>query len=207
MSDGILQSKSTIDFVVDLQRRESNALGFLPRSRYEKHLACDRLVVQTANGQRVGFLAWGLNDGFASIHQVCTTLDARRWRFALMMVIRLVAKLERLRCFNVRLRCAMDLEARYFWQALGFDLVSVVPGGRGRGRLIGLWTLHLDFATLNRLVSLVRSPFSLVLPRAARELEWSNGTVGLLSEPGAGVRRRVLSAIVPRVVKAPGRFS
>jgi len=39
-------------------------------------------------------------------------------------------------CSSIQLRCAEDLPAVQFWQSLGFEIFSCVPGGKKRNRVI-----------------------------------------------------------------------
>ncbi len=44
---------------------------------------------------------------------------------------------------RIRLKCAADLEGNLFWQSMGLQCVSVVDGGKRRGRKINIWHHYL----------------------------------------------------------------
>tara|TARA_Y100000310_G_scaffold119290_1_gene118033 strand:- start:1312 stop:1848 length:537 start_codon:yes stop_codon:yes gene_type:complete len=125
-----------IPYIDHLRKREAEAVGFIPLQRYEMEIDGRRkgsVLVCLENEQHVGFLYATHNQaGVTHIQQVAIQEDARRMERASA----LVAAAQKDSDWLVSLRCAADLEATDFWEALGFSLEShVAPkSAYGRGR-------------------------------------------------------------------------
>jgi GNAT superfamily N-acetyltransferase len=132
-----------IPYVDGLRRRESGTLGFLPLAAYEKIVTQtqhhgDRLWIAVAAGDPVGFLyaSPGRVGAAVRVIQVCTQPDARRREYAAALMARAERMADRLQRPAVSARVGADLEARAFWDALGYAIVALEPGGARRRRLL-----------------------------------------------------------------------
>jgi N-acetylglutamate synthase-like GNAT family acetyltransferase len=127
-----------LPYVEHLRRQESEAVGFIPKERYEMEIDGRRggtILVAIENGQHVGFLyATHNRAGVTHVQQVVVQEDARRLKRASEMVDVATRPTDWL----VSLRCAADLEATDFWETLGYELdQKVAPKsvyGRGKDK-------------------------------------------------------------------------
>ena len=127
---------SDLKYVEHLRRLEGEAVGFIPYQRYEMEVDGRRggsIYLAWENGDPVGFVyATHNRTGVTHIQQVAVQEDARRMERATA----LVEAAQKERDWLVTLRCAADLEATHFWEALGFILDSHVSPksvyGRGK---------------------------------------------------------------------------
>lgn len=131
-----------IDHVTRSENYRTAALGFLPQSAYEAVITGigtrSRLWVAEADDDQVGYLYLtpGQAGGSAKIVQVAVQEDARRNEYGTALVNEAERYASTLRRGGVSCSVATDLEAGRFWDAVGFELRRIVPGGNRRGRLL-----------------------------------------------------------------------
>ena len=119
-------------YVVDLQKRHANALGFIPRAALEEKIDRGRIWLARENGEPAGYLHHGsLARPEVRIFQAAIQYDARRRHMGLALVDDLVRRAEHAGARGVSLRCLSFLEANQFWDAAGFSLLTTEPGGKG----------------------------------------------------------------------------
>ena len=129
-----------ISYIDHLRARNSEAVGFIPRVRYEMEIDGSRhgsVLVCEDNGDLVGFIyATHNNHGVTHIQQIAIQGDARR----LERGTALVEAVKRDTDWLISCRCAEDLEATEFWQSLGFDFQDMVSPksvyGRGKDKAV-----------------------------------------------------------------------
>ena len=124
-----------ITFIDHLRKQESEAVGFIPLVRYEMEIEGERhgsILVCEENSDMVGFIYATHGTDHTHIQQIVIQEDARRRERGLC----LVAAVTRPQDWLVSLRCADDLEAAHFWDALGFSPTGHVQPksvyGRGK---------------------------------------------------------------------------
>ena len=73
-------TKADLKELDSLRRKEQEAVGFLPMSRYEIEVERGKstLLVMRDNGDMVGYLFWTRGSPVAAIQQVVVRSDARR---------------------------------------------------------------------------------------------------------------------------------
>jgi hypothetical protein len=125
---------SDLPYIEMLRRREGEAIGFIPMQRYEMEIdgrSGGSILICWENGDPVGFLyATHNRAGVTHIQQVAIQEDARRLERATALVV----AAQREKDWLVTLRCAADLDATSFWEALGFALESHVGPKSAYGR-------------------------------------------------------------------------
>lgn len=138
---------NNVDLLLELQRKFSDAVGFLPRAAVEEFVAAGRFVVAEENGEGCGGLLWRPSlrcmPECATIVQAMVFTDAQRREHGLRMVetcCRGAALAGRL---MIACWCAGDLEAVDFWKSAGFVQVGFRPGGARRGRPLILFRRSL----------------------------------------------------------------
>ena len=136
-----LATPADLPYIDMLRRRESEALGFLPLSAYERIVcgaSAHRLWIVEAEGDRVGFLyaSPGGTGRALPIVQVAVQQDARRLAYASALVSEAECYAVQLQRPAVGLKVAQDLESTTFWTALGYRLLGMEAGGARRGRVM-----------------------------------------------------------------------
>lgn len=136
----ILVRTSTIKDILlidKLQKENSNAVGFIPNSYFEKAVyggvKNSVLLICEANNDAVGYvyLTPGMKPySYAKIQQIAVRNDARRLAYgtALLDVCRQFCEMFMRSGFT--LRCRQDLESNHFWKALGFEHYDTWAKGR-----------------------------------------------------------------------------
>ena len=137
-------------FIIGLMKTETDAIGFIPapaiRSRW---IPKSRYIIQRdRRGRRRGYLLHGpARPGRELfVNQVCIEYDHRLRGYAFLAVRELINRATTAGCTAITLRCAADLSANWFWLAVGFRLVNVIPGGQRRDRKICVYTYPLNIS-------------------------------------------------------------
>ena len=123
-------------FIDHLQKQNTHAIGFFPRSAFEKGfwsgLQNSVLLICEKNADPVGYLSFTSGHGFMSyarIQQMVVRNDARRLDYGSALIA--VSK-DFCNTFNRRgftLRCRIDLDSNAFWKALGFVQYGIAEKG------------------------------------------------------------------------------
>ncbi len=142
-------SSSWLSYIDDLQRRNSSVLAFYPHAALERALAAGQILLAEENGEPAGYLWHGpARPGRdVVVYQACIDYELRRQHLGYSLVANLIALGQAAGATGIRLRCASSAEANAFWQAAGFYVTAVVPGGVRRGRLINCYRTDIS-ATL-----------------------------------------------------------
>ena len=128
-------------YVVGLQKRNTEALGFIPRVALEQKIALGRIWLARENGEPAGFLHHGtLATPEVRLFQAAIQYDARRRHLGLALVGDLVARAAAAGAAGVSLRCLSFLDANDFWRQAGFTLHAAEPGANGT---LNVWTRRL----------------------------------------------------------------
>lgn len=129
-------------YVVHLQKRNTDALGFLPRVALEEKIRLGRVWLARENDEPAGFLHHGtLATPEVRVFQAAIQYDARRRHLGLSLVGDLLARATAAGARGVSLRCLSFLDANTFWRQAGFTLMTSEPGAKGT---LNVWTKRLD---------------------------------------------------------------
>lgn len=132
-----------LNFILDLTRKNTEALGFIPQAGVEQYLARRGVVLALENDTPAGFLlgnhAAPENPGMTLIHQACICYDARRRALGLELVARVAQHAAVARNGAMQLWCRGELDANDFWRAAGFEAMGLRSGGDRRGIPQILW--------------------------------------------------------------------
>lgn len=124
-------------YVVHLQKRHADALGFIPRVALLEKIELGRIHLARENGEPAGYLHHGsLARPEVRIFQAAIQYDARRRHMGLALVNDLVDRAADAGAQGVSLRCLSFLEANEFWDAAGFRLLTTEPGAKG---MLNVW--------------------------------------------------------------------
>lgn len=129
----------TLDYIVDLSRKNSEAIGFIPRPKLEKYIESSQVAVELENGDPCGFLVWGSGWPILRIYQTCIQYDARKLEHGAALVAKIESVAAKRGCSAVSLWCASDLDANSFWSAMGYRMAGEKNGGSKRGRQLIRW--------------------------------------------------------------------
>jgi len=124
-------------YIDHLRKKEGDSLGFIPKDAYlsvlERKPYSGRyrflyqgILITEDNGQQTGFCYFSILPPWAKVFQIVVQEDARRWYRATLMLQEVERRARENGCVGVRCRVAVDLEANFFWRAMGYEPVKVV---------------------------------------------------------------------------------
>lgn len=135
---------SVVDYCDWLAKKNSEALSFIPRPKLEDYLVRSQILTEFENDELCGFLVFGNGFPYLRVYQACIQHDSRLRQHGLNLVKKLTDEAIKRKVFEIRLRCAQDLEANDFWKSAGFQLIGSVKGGNRRGRIINQWSMEIN---------------------------------------------------------------
>ena len=131
-------------FANHLQRRNTDAIGFIPASKIEIWDRRGLILLAEDNDDPCGFLMHGPVGGEAvRIYQAAVCADVQRMLHCSGLLDRLKRRAIAAGTRSILARCRSRLPSNAFWVASGFDLVETVPGGKRRGDTINAYRLDL----------------------------------------------------------------
>jgi GNAT superfamily N-acetyltransferase len=143
----------TADFICGLMKQNTDALGFIPSTTIESRFVAREwyIMQRDERGKPVGYLLHGpVRQGQPCyVSQHCIELDKRLRGYGARAVHVLIDRCQQVGASSIYLRCGEDLPALQFWQALGFRVLEIIPGGERRQRMIVRMALPLDLPLLS----------------------------------------------------------
>lgn len=125
-----------LSFVLSLQKRWSNQLGFLPTAAVAAYVANGDVLLCQDNGEPSGYLLSPRRlrclPSTAPLIQTAVCLDAQRRRNALHLVELTAARAIDDGCSMLQAWCRADIDATAFWTAAGFTAVAQRRTGNAR---------------------------------------------------------------------------
>ena len=139
---GILRATpADLAYVVSLQKKNGEALGFIPRVALAQKIELGRIWLARENGEPAGYLHHGsLAVPEVRIFQAAIQYDARRRQHGMSLVTGLLDRAKDAGASGVSLRCLDFLDANDFWTAAGFSLIGTEKGARG---ILNVWGARL----------------------------------------------------------------
>lgn len=138
---------SDVEFLVALQRRFSDAVGFLPRAALEEFVSNRRYFLARENAEECGAILWRPRmrclPEAATIVAAMVCQDVQRREHGLGLVRQVCVEAAGAGRLFVQAWCAADLEAVEFWRAAGFAPIGVRNGGNRRSREVVLFRRSL----------------------------------------------------------------
>ena len=120
-----MNDKAKLDFIVDLHKRNSDKLGFIPKPYLQKLIENDQVFLSLDGGLSSGFCVIGNGNSFnLKIYQHCIEQDLRRLDHGRELFSRIEFIARKKGFESITLRCRENLEANKFWKALNFNLYS-----------------------------------------------------------------------------------
>ena len=130
-----------LPYIVDLSKKESKSLGFIPKIAYEAAITgvkkgkrwsdvCnDKLFVCECNKDLVGFCLASFGrvnkvNRHGKIAQICLQPDARMLQRGMLLLDSVVEYGYEVFTVGWSCGCADDLESNFFWKSMGWQLVG-----------------------------------------------------------------------------------
>jgi GNAT superfamily N-acetyltransferase len=161
-----LATLADLAYVEALRAKEKRAIGFMTPAAYAGVITQQglyrrpnaRLWLAEVDGEGVGFLyaTPGEPGGSLCVVQVCLQRDARRREYGTALVETAEGWAQALQRPGVKCRVKIDLEARAFWDALGYRVAGTEYGGRRLGANVNGHALERRYKAL---------PCGLLLPQ------------------------------------------
>ena len=138
---------SDLPYIRSLQKQESFALGWIPEQIMHRvwqdghpsgkmNAFSGWLLLCEVNGDAVGFCfaAPAYKAPFyGRVYQLAVQSDARRYQYGTFLADVAHELITKEGANGTTLRCAFDLPANFFWEALGYSLIGIIPEGAGVG--------------------------------------------------------------------------
>ena len=148
MSDlGIIRFAEIKDlpYIVDLSKKESLSLGFIPKVAYESAITgikngdrwsetCnDKLWVCECNGDLVGFVLCSFGQvnamwKYGKVAQICLQTDARLMQRGSLLLDAAIKYGEKVNTLSFNAGCANDLPSNIFWSTMGWINIGCRKG-------------------------------------------------------------------------------
>ena len=126
-----------INYILDLSKKESKSLGFIPKMAYESaitgikkgdrwsNVCNDKLWVCECNGDLVGFVlaSFGKTNAIwknGKIAQICLQTDARMMQRGRLLLDKVINYGQKIGTLSFSCGCADDLPSNLFWQTMGW---------------------------------------------------------------------------------------
>ena len=127
-----------------LHRKNSEYLGFIPRSRIDWYQDRGQIIPEYENGELCGYLIWGIGWPWMRIYQACVEYDLRWLGHGKSLVDAAVKIAKMNKCNAITLGCRETNKAVTFWSALGFEVLGKRKGGKRRGAQIIQFVICVD---------------------------------------------------------------
>lgn len=133
-----VDSKTYIDQVIALWRKNSKTLGFFPNGAFNDHSALKQIIVAIGSSEQlIGYLAYRISNGYAIIVHLCTSDDYRGAGVAKLLLMKLY---ELTTSFNgIKLKCRRDYDLSRFWPKHGFCAKGETIGRSIQGYPLTIW--------------------------------------------------------------------
>lgn len=134
-----------IKYIIDLSKKESKSLGFIPKMAYESaitgiksgkrwsNVCNDKLWVCECNTDLVGFVlaSFGRVNAlwkYGKIAQICLQTDARMLQRGRLLLDSVIDYGKTIGTLSFNCGCADDLQSNFFWKAMGWVKLSERKG-------------------------------------------------------------------------------
>lgn len=130
-------------FLTHLQKKFSNALGFLPTTALYWYLQNKRVGLAHENDEPAGYVLgrthFKTQPLMRPITQAAVAMDAQRRHIGMALIERVCIHAQQSNQLAVQAVCAEDLDANSFWRALEFQTIAIIDPNNARGRRLVVW--------------------------------------------------------------------
>jgi hypothetical protein len=150
-----------LPYVLHLQQKWSNNIGFLPKIALERALNKKEILVVRENGDPAGYLYWTARaDGLIRVIQCAVDPQLLRTTIGTKIMRHLERAGLRAECSILRLTTRCDLPANEFWPELGMNMTGVLTPHTRKGHAHYEWSKSLLSPTkLATAIATGRRPF------------------------------------------------
>jgi hypothetical protein len=138
-----IATPADLKFLVHLQQKFSNAVGFLPVQALIEYVDKKLVGVAHENGQPCGYVlgrpAYRYQPLLRPITQAAVAMDAQRRRHGLALIDRMHNRAYQAGQVAMQAICRVDLEANDFWAAAGFEPIVELDRANARGEKLIVW--------------------------------------------------------------------
>lgn len=134
---------SDLQYIDYLQRKNAEELAFYPSQVFEREVENKRILLARVNNEPAGYIYHGALGNICKIHQACIEYDLRGQLYGAALVRQLIQLADAADVMAITLRCGSDIQANFFWKAMGFYCEAVTAGGVRRMRDINNWRYDL----------------------------------------------------------------
>ena len=115
---------SNLDYIVNLHKKNSDSLGFIPKNRIEEYIRKDQVFFEYEGGLKSGYCIIGSGKGkVLKIYQHCIEAELRRLEHGKELFNKIEFEAQKRNYENIHLRCRENLDANRFWKAIGFNFM------------------------------------------------------------------------------------
>lgn len=144
-----IATTADLRFIVDLQKRWSNALGFLPRCTHSRYIDARRVIVIEENDTPAGFCNWTCTrNGLIRLPQVAIHPDLLNNGLGSNLVKHLMQYALSHNATTLRLTSRERLDCNNVWPKIGFKPTAIFTPQNARHLPLIEWTLPLNEDTL-----------------------------------------------------------
>ena len=138
--------KSKLEYIVNLHKKNSDSLGFIPKPYLEKLIIKDQVFFEYEGGLEGGFCVIGSGKGRTlKIYQHCIEEDLRMLKHGKKLFKKIENVAKKRNYDTISLRVRENLEANKFWKALGFNFMYLEPKITQRTNIgINNWIYEID---------------------------------------------------------------
>lgn len=142
-------TQSDLSYLLHLQRKFSDQIGFAPTTAYIDRIEKGHVLVTTENNDPAGFvLACCRLDRTLHISQAAVELDLQRDLHGASMLAYLAARARLAGCDRMTCTVRDNIPAHRFWQALGFTPMRERTGGSARKRFLIDYSASVDSVSI-----------------------------------------------------------
>ena len=120
-------TNATLDYVVNLHKKNSASLGFIPYPRIKQYIDNNQVFIEDDGGDNAGYIVVGngKKDNILRVYQACVEQDLRRLTLGKKLFQKVIGFGKKNDCDSVLLRCRENLQSNLFWKALGCDFLHL----------------------------------------------------------------------------------
>lgn len=118
------------------------ALGFIPRKKFEELMCQERGLVALQEGRVVGFVLYRhrKRDLQTTLSEICVDTAYRRRGIGAKLISALLQDCKQRGRTFIQLKCPVDLSANTFYKRLGFHVYTIEAGKK---RHLHVWRLEI----------------------------------------------------------------
>lgn len=130
-------SENDISYIVRLQKKFSNQVGFVPKTAIQDHVRRMGYTICKVNGQHAAYI---LQSGgtIRPVHLIQVAVEEELWRNGIgtAMLDYVIQRSSNQNYPDITAYVREDLQANLYFTSRGFHEVRKRPGGSARGKLI-----------------------------------------------------------------------